>query len=173
VGVVLDLMIHDLDIILSMVKEPVVRLDAVGGKVISDHEDIVKATLHFKGGCRADLSASRVTLKSYRKIRVFQHDAYISLDYSERSLKIFKKKKAEFKSLTDIEIIRPRLEKLDPLQQELLHFIQCVKTGKTPLVSGEHGRDALELAFEILNNMSLHDAPHMAGVHMQKPERAR
>ncbi len=173
VGVVLDLMIHDLDIILSMVKEPVVRLDAVGGKVISDHEDIVKATLHFKGGCRADLSASRVTLKSYRKIRVFQHDAYISLDYSERSLKIFKKKKAEFKSLTDIEIIRPRLEKLDPLQQELLHFIQCVKTGKTPLVSGEHGRDALELAFEILENMSLHNAPHMAGVHMQKPERAR
>lgn len=173
VGVVLDLMIHDLDIILSMVKEPVVRLDAVGGKVISDHEDIVKATLHFKGGCRADLSASRVTLKSYRKIRVFQHDAYISLDYSERSLKIFKKKKEEFKSLTDIQIIRPRLEKLDPLQQELLHFIQCVKTGKTPLVSGEHGRDALELAFEILENMALHDAPHMAGVHMQKPERAR
>jgi predicted dehydrogenase len=173
VGVVLDLMIHDLDIILSMVKEPVMRLDAVGGKVISEHEDIVKATLHFKGGCRADLSASRVTLKSYRKIRVFQPDSYISLDYSERSLKIFKKKGPALKSLTDIEIIRPRLEKLDPLQQELLHFIQCVKTGKTPLVSGEHGRDALELAFEILKNMTLHDAPHMAGVHMKKPERAR
>jgi predicted dehydrogenase len=104
---------------------------------------------------------------------VFQHDAYISLDYSERSLKIFKKKHEEFKSLTDIEIIRPRLEKLDPLQQELLHFIQCVKTGKTPLVSGEHGRDALELAFEILGNMSLHNVPYMAGVHMQKPERGR
>jgi predicted dehydrogenase len=175
VGVVLDLMIHDLDIILSMVKEPVVRLDAVGGRVISQHEDIVKATLHFKGGCRADLSASRVTLKKYRKIRVFQPDAYISLDYSERSLKIFKRKnEGEMKSLTDITILRPRLEKSDPLQQELLHFIQCVKTGKTPLVSGEHGRDALELAFEILEHMAVHNAPHMAGVHMQKkPERAR
>jgi predicted dehydrogenase len=110
VGVVLDLMIHDLDIILSMVKEPVVRLDAIGGKVISENEDIVKATLYFKNGCRADLSASRVTLKKYRKIRVFQHDAYLSLDYSEKSLKIFKKKGPVMKSLTDISILKPRLE---------------------------------------------------------------
>ncbi|MCG3203889.1 MAG: Inositol 2-dehydrogenase/D-chiro-inositol 3-dehydrogenase [Elusimicrobia bacterium] len=168
VGVVLDLMIHDLDILLSLINEPVVRLDAVGGKVISDHEDIVKATLYFKGGCRADLSASRVTLKSYRKIRVFQPDAYLSLDYSERSLKIFRRKGPVFKSLTDIEIIRPRLKKEDPLEQELIHFLQCVKTGRQPLVSGEHGRDALELAFEILKNMSLHHAPFMAGVHMAK-----
>jgi len=166
VGVVLDLMIHDLDIILSMINEPVVRLDAVGGKVISDHEDIVKATLYFKGGCRVDLSASRVTLKSYRKIRVFQPDSYLSLDYSERSLKIYRKKGPVLKSLLDIEIIRPRLRKVDPLEQELIHFLQCVKTGRPPLVSGEHGRDALELAFEILNNMALHDAPHMAAVHM-------
>lgn len=171
VGVVLDLMIHDLDIILSMINEPVVRLDAVGGKVISDHEDIVKATLYFKGGCRADLSASRVTLKKYRKIRIFQPDSYLSLDYSERSLKIFRKKGPVLKSLTDIEILRPRLKKDDPLEQELIHFIQCVKTGRAPLVGGEHGRDALELAFEILKNMSLHDAPHMAGVHMAKEEK--
>lgn len=168
VGVVLDLMIHDLDIILSMVKEPVVRLDAIGGRVISPHEDIVKATLYFKNGCRADLSASRVTIKSYRKIRVFQPDSYLSLDYSERSLKIFRKKRAVFESLKDIEILRPRLEKADALERELIHFIQCVKEGKKPLVSGEHGRDALELAHEILKNMSLHDAPHFAAVHMGK-----
>ena len=166
VGVVLDLMIHDLDIILSMINEPVVRLDAVGGKVISEHEDIVKVTLHFKGGCRADISASRVSLKSYRKIRVFQPDSYLSLDYSERSLKIFRKKGPVLKSLMDIEIIRPRLKKDDPLEQELIHFLQCVKTGRTPLVSGEHGRDALELAFEILENITIHDAPHMAAVHL-------
>jgi len=168
VGVVLDLMIHDLDIILSMVKEPVVRLDAVGGRVISNHEDIVKATLYFKGGCRADLSASRVTIKKYRKIRVFQPDAYLSLDYSERSLKIFKRKGPEFKSMRDIKRIRPRLEKIDPLQKELEHFIECIDKKTTPLVTGEHGRNALELALEILNSMSLHYAPHMAAVHLQK-----
>ncbi len=170
VGVVLDLMIHDLDIILSMVNEPIVRLDAVGGKVISNHEDIVKATLYFKGGCRADLSASRVTLKQYRKIRVFQPDSYISLDYSDRSLKIFRKRGPVLKSLMDIDVIRPRLKKEDPLEQELIHFLQCVKTGRAPLVSGEHGRDALELAFEILAKMSLHDAPVMAAVHMNKDQ---
>lgn len=168
VGVVLDLMIHDLDILLSMVKEPVVKLDAVGGRVISPNEDIVKATLHFKGGCRADLSASRVTLKKYRKIRVFQPDAYLSLDYSEKSLKIFKAKGREMKSLSDIQIIRPRLEKYDALQRELAHFIHCVQNGKAPLVSGEHGRDALELALEIIKNMSFHEAPHLAAVHMNK-----
>jgi len=170
VGVVLDLMIHDLDIILSMVKEPVVSLDAVGGKVISDKEDIVKATLHFKNGCRADLSASRVTLKKYRKIRVFQPDAYLSLDYADKSLKIFKRKGTVMKSLLDIAVLRPRLEKYDALQRELTHFVQCVETGKEPLVGGEHGRDALELALEILKNMSLHNAPHMAAVHMNKEE---
>ncbi len=171
VGVVLDLMIHDLDIILSMVKEPVVRLDAVGGRVISDKEDIVKATLYFKNGCRADLSASRVTLKKYRKIRVFQGDAYLSLDYADKSLKIYKKKGPVMKSLLDIQIMRPRLEKYDALQRELTHFVQCVETGKEPIVSGEHGRDALELALEIVKNMSLHHVPHMAAVHMGKEEK--
>lgn len=173
VGVVLDLMIHDIDIILSLVNEPVVRVDAVGGKVISDHEDIVKATLYFKGGCRADLSASRVTLKKYRKIRVFQPDSYLSLDYSERSLKIYRRKGPVFKSLTDIEIVRPRLAKSDPLERELSHFVQCIKSGKKPLVSGEHGRDALELALEILNSMALHNAPLMAAVHMAAPTEAK
>lgn len=169
VGVVLDLMIHDLDILLSLVRKPVVRLDVIGGRVISQHEDIVKATIYFEGGCRADLSASRVTIKKYRKIRVFQPDAYISLDYSERSLRIFKKKNAELKSMSDIQMISPKLEKVDPLERELSHFVHCVENGNTPLVSGEHGRNALELAFEILKNMSLHEAPHLAGVHFPGP----
>jgi predicted dehydrogenase len=170
VGVVLDLMIHDLDILLALVKKPVVRLEAIGGKVISDHEDIVKATLFFEGGCRADLSASRVTLKKYRKIRVFQGDAYLSLDYSERSLKIFKRKGPVFKSLMDIQMLRPRLEKVDPLERELSHFVHCVKNGQAPIVSGEHGRNALELALEILKQMNVHDAPHMAAVHLGNRE---
>jgi len=173
VGVVLDLMIHDLDIILSMVNEPVVRVDAIGVKVISEHEDIVKATILFKNGCRADLSASRVTLKSYRKIRVFQPDAYLSLDYSERSLKIYRRKGDVFKSLNDIQILSPKLEKVDPLERELTHFLQCIISGRKPLVSGEHGRDALELALEITKNMTLHQAPLMAAVHMQPKEKVK
>ncbi|MBI4396577.1 MAG: gfo/Idh/MocA family oxidoreductase, partial [Elusimicrobia bacterium] len=156
VGVVLDLMIHDLDIVLALVRDKVVRLDAVGGKVLSDHEDIVKVTLHFSRGCRADISASRVSLSKFRKIRVFQKDAYISLDYSERSLKICRKKKPQPRSLLDISIQQPRVEKKDPLDHELRHFVQCVREGKPPLVGGQHGRDALELALEIRKTMQLH-----------------
>lgn len=156
VGVVLDLMIHDIDIVLALAQDKVVRLDAVGARVLSPHEDIVKATLFFSRGCRADISASRVSLKKFRKIRVFQKDAYLSLDYSERSLKIYRKKKDEVKSLLDIAVHRPRLPKSDPLESELRHFLQCVREGKAPLVGGAHGRDALELALEIRRSLSLH-----------------
>jgi predicted dehydrogenase len=156
VSVVLDLMIHDLDIVLALAQDKVVRLDAVGGRVLSNQEDIVKATLFFSRGCRADISASRVSLKKFRKIRVFQKDAYMSLDYSERSLKIYRKKHDPIRSLLDVAIQRPRLEKKDPLETELRHFLQCVKEGKPPLVGGTHGRDALELALEIRKSMRLH-----------------
>jgi predicted dehydrogenase len=156
VSVVLDLMIHDIDIVLALAQDKVVRLDAVGGRILSNQEDIVKATLFFSRGCRADLSASRVSLKKFRKIRVFQKDAYMSLDYSERSLKIYRKKRETLTSLLDVKIERPRLEKNDPLETELRHFLQCVREGKPPLVGGSHGRDALELALEIRKSMRLH-----------------
>jgi predicted dehydrogenase len=156
VGVVLDLMIHDLDIVLALVRDRVIRLDAVGAKVLSEHEDIVKATLFFSRGCRADLTASRVSLKRFRKIRVFQKDAYMSLDYSDRSLKIYRKKRPVVKSLLDISVQRPRLTKQDALEAELRHFVQCVREGKPPLVTGQHGRDALELALEILKAVQVH-----------------
>jgi predicted dehydrogenase len=156
VSVVLDLMIHDLDIVLALAQDKVVRLDAVGGRVLSAQEDIVKATLFFSRGCRADISASRVSLKKFRKIRVFQRDAYMSLDYSERSLKIYRKKREPIKSLLDVAVQRPRLEKKDPLETELRHFLACVKEGKPPLVGGRHGRDALELALEIRRSMQVH-----------------
>lgn len=156
VSVVLDLMIHDIDIVLALTQDKVVRLDAVGGSVLSGQEDIVKATLFFSRGCRADLVASRVSVKKFRKIRVFQKDAYISLDYSDRSLKIHRKRRPEVRSLLDVVIQRPRLEKKDPLETELRHFLQCVREGKAPLVGGEHGRDALELALEIRRVLRLH-----------------
>ncbi|HRY30704.1 MAG TPA: Gfo/Idh/MocA family oxidoreductase [Elusimicrobiota bacterium] len=156
VSVVLDLMIHDIDIVLAMVKDKVVKFDAVGAKVFSDQEDIVKVTLHFSRGCRADLSASRVSLQRFRKIRVFQKDAYMSLDYSERSLKVYRKKSAVIRNLLDVAVEHPKLEKKDPLESELKHFVQCVKDGKPPLVGGEHGRDALELALEIRRAAQVH-----------------
>jgi predicted dehydrogenase len=166
IGVVLDLMIHDLDIVLSLVKRRVERLDAIGASVFSPHEDIAKVTLFFEGGCRADISASRISFAKFRKIRVYQHDSYISLDYSERSLKIYKRKTEHVKSLSDVHAIHPRLEKYDPLQRQLAHFIDCVRHGREPLVSGQHGRDAVELAKEILKAMQIHHVPEMVGAAM-------
>lgn len=153
IGVILDLMIHDLDIVTSLVRDTVVSVEAHGAKVLSDHEDIVKVRLKFAKGCVADLSASRVSLEKYRKIRIFQPDSYLSVDYAGKSLKIYKKKTPIVKSLLDIEVIKPKLKDAEPLYQELDHFLTCVKEGKKPLVSGEHGRDALELAFEVLKNI--------------------
>lgn len=150
IGVVLDLMIHDLDILTSLVSDKIVRLEAYGTKVLSDHEDIVKVRIGFAGGCIADLSASRISLEKYRKIRIFQHDSYISVDYAGKSLKIYRKKHPVVKDLGDIEVIRPKLKDEEPLYHELDHFLTCVAEGKKPLVSGSHGRDALELAMEIL-----------------------
>ena len=116
VGVVLDLMIHDLDIVLFLVGEQVTRVEAFGARVLSNHEDIAKVRLHFAGGCVADFSASRISLKKYRRIRIFQKNAYLSLDYAAPQLKVYRKKSDVVKSLSDITILtRPKLSKKDPL----------------------------------------------------------
>ncbi len=156
IGVVMDLMIHDLDIVLFLVGSDVTRVEAFGAKVLSDHEDIAKVRLHFANGCIADLSASRISLKKYRYIRIFQKDSYLSLDYATPQLKIYQKKAPVLRSLLDVEILKPKLSKQEPLALELDHFLQCVREGKTPLVSGKHGRDALELAREVLDNLKIH-----------------
>lgn len=153
IGVVLDLMIHDLDILLELVGDKVVSLEAHGAKILSDHEDIAKVRLKFSKGCVADVSASRITLDKYRKIRIFQYDSYISVDYAGKSLKIYRKKNEVVKGLGDIEVVKPNLKDEEPLYQELDHFLGCISAGKKPLVSGEHGRDALELALEITKNI--------------------
>jgi predicted dehydrogenase len=156
IGVVMDLMIHDLDIVLFLVGSPVTRVESFGAKVLSDYEDIAKVRLHFANGCIADLSASRISLKKYRFIRIFQKNAYLSLDYAEPHLKVYRKKNATIRNLTDIEIIKPKLSRQEPISLEIDHFLECVREGKTPLVSGKHGRDALELASEVLNNLRIH-----------------
>jgi len=153
IGVVLDLMIHDIDIVLYLVRSPVKRIDAIGGSVLSQNEDIANARINFQNGCVASISASRVSLDTYRKIRIFQKDVYISLDYVKQSLKIYRKKRREVKSMKDMEIVEPALQKTDPLKEELAHFVQCVEKGRKPMVSGEHGRDALEIGLEILKKI--------------------
>lgn len=160
VGVVLDLMIHDIDIVLHLLRtvhpdDRVVALEAIGARVLSDTEDIAKVHLKFLYGCWVDLSASRVSLRKYRHIRIFQPDSYISIDYAGPSLKIYRKKKPTIKELTDIEIIKPKLPKEEPLAEELKSFINCVVTGQEPVVKGEHGRNALELVQEILQQLNV------------------
>jgi len=153
IGVVLDLMIHDLDILLTLVKSKVIGLEAYGARVLSDHEDIAKVRLKFENRCIADISASRISMEKYRRIRIFQPDSYISIDYAGKNLKIYRKKRDVIESFSDIEIIKPKLSSQEPLYHELDHFLSCVQEGKQPIVTGEHGRDAIELGLEILNRM--------------------
>jgi len=155
VGVILDLMIHDLDIILFLVNSKVKKLEAYGAKVFSQNEDIVKCRLYFENGCVADLTASRVSTGRYRKIRIFQEDSYISIDYIGQGLKIYRKKKHNVNSMDDIENIRPKLIKVEQLKLELEHFINCIKEGKKPIVTGEQGRNAVEVAMEILKELKI------------------
>jgi predicted dehydrogenase len=117
---------------------------------LTEHEDIVKVRLKFKNGAMADISASRLTFMPYRKARIFQRDSYISLDFAKPSLKIYRKEKNTVANLSDLHIIKPRLKKIEPLRNELEHFLLCCATGVAPLVEGVHGRNALELAWEIL-----------------------
>jgi predicted dehydrogenase len=153
VSVVLDLMIHDIDIILYLVKSPIVSIDAIGACLLSKAEDIANVRINFANGCVANVSASRISLEKFRKIRIFQSQSYLSLDYAKPSLKIYRKKTEVIKSLKDISVKFPKLAKLEPLKEEIKHFIGCIREKREPLVSGEHGRDALEVCLEILNKI--------------------
>jgi predicted dehydrogenase len=172
VGVVLDLMIHDLDVVLAFVKSPVQSVDAVGIPVLSRSEDIANARLRFANGCVANLTVSRVSPERMRKIRVFSGGAttsYVSLDYRAQKGFIYRiarddeeessllKKLLRAKDSTIISqfggkrIVREPvpIAKEEPLRLELQHFIQCVRAHRTPDVSGESAKQALDLAFEI------------------------
>jgi predicted dehydrogenase len=154
IGVVLDLMIHDLDILFYLVKDKVVSFEAYGAKILSNTEDIAKVRIKYANGCVADVSASRVTFEKYRKIRIFQEDSYISVDYAGKSLKVYtKKENKKMTSLLDVDIKKPKLPSKEPLFYELDNFLLNVIEGKKPLVSGEQGRDAVELGINISKNM--------------------
>lgn len=153
VGVVLDLMIHDLDIVMFLTGARVVSLDAVGAKVFSQCEDIANVRIRFDNGCVANISASRISIDTMRTIRIFQDEAYISLDYEKQNLKIYRKKHATVSSFRDIDMIAPKIQKTEPLLIELSDFIRCVRVGATPIVDGVRGKNALELALEITDHI--------------------
>lgn len=148
VGVVLDLMIHDIDILLWLIKSPIKNIEAVGVKVLTQHEDIANARIVFENGAVCNITASRVTEKAMRKIRMFQPNAYISLDYIQQDAVIYTKKLGRIIS----EQIDIKKEK--PLQKEIVSFLDCIKTGKRPLASGEEGRQALSVALEVLKKIN-------------------
>ncbi|MBI2441451.1 MAG: Gfo/Idh/MocA family oxidoreductase [Lentisphaerae bacterium] len=143
VSVVLDLMIHDLEVILHLVRARVRAFHAVGVSVLSPSEDIANVRLEFENGCVANVTTSRISPENLRKIRVFQADAYISLDYERQSGEIYRK------TPVGIERARVPIEKGEPLQQELAAFVECVRTRGTPLVSGAQAAEALNLAAAI------------------------
>lgn len=143
ISVVLDLMIHDLEIILHLVRSPVKQIDAVGVPVLSRSEDIANVRLRFEDGCVANVTASRISPEKMRKIRVFQEDAYLSLDYGAQTGQIYRKK------LFRIAREEVAIEKEEPLKVQLRAFLDCARRGDRPKVSGQEAAAALQLATEI------------------------
>lgn len=172
IGVVLDLMIHDLDVILALVASPVCSVEGVGVSVLSAREDIANARLRFANGCVANLTASRISPERLRKIRVFSggnEPSYVSLDYRAQEGYVYRIARegeqessllAKFMRAKDSAIVSEfagrrivrepvPIDKEEPLRLELRHFVQCVEARTTPKVSGASAKDALDLAFEI------------------------
>lgn len=147
VSVVLDLMIHDIEIILHIVRSPLREIHAVGVPVLSTTEDIANVRLVFESGCVANVTASRISLERLRKIRVFQPDAYVSLDYMNQTGQIIMRTPAGLQPDT------VPIEKAEPLDAELRAFVNCVMHRNDPVVTGRHASDALRLAVEICRHM--------------------
>ena len=181
IGVVLDLMIHDLDIVLAFVDSPVKEVDGVGVQVLSASEDIANARLKFENGCVANLTVSRVSPERMRKIRVFsggETTSYVSLDYQKQEGYIYRiaaedseesslwqkllhaKDSAIVSEFGGKKVVREPvpIAKDEPLKLELQHFVECVRERQTPKVSGEAGRQALEVALEITRQIQALEA---------------
>ncbi len=146
-GVVLDLMIHDLDIVMGLVKSEVATFDAVGINVLTPFEDIANVRIKFKNGAVCDLTASRLTPEKQRKIRIFQQDAYISLDYGAQSCKIFRKQGWRI-TQESIDI-----QKAEPLREELKFFLAGIAAGESQGKPDQAARDALAFAIQIVHEI--------------------
>ncbi|MBI3784803.1 MAG: Gfo/Idh/MocA family oxidoreductase [Deltaproteobacteria bacterium] len=151
VDVILDLMIHDLDVILSLVNADVQSVEAVGVPVLTENVDIANARLRFSNGCIANITASRVAMKRERKIRLFQADTYVSVDYGDKHVRVCRREPIDgVKTITVNEL---SLEQGDALLAEIEHFVHSVRTRQQPLVDGRTALRALEVAELIRSNL--------------------
>ncbi len=157
VGVVLDLMIHDLDIVLALVRSPVAALHAVGVPVFSKSEDIANVRIIFESGCVANLTCSRISIEGMRKIRLFQRDCYISVNYEEQDVKVYRRTTDAVppgvSPMETISVEVPEIDRTEPLRIELRSFINSVRTRRAPEVGGKEACEALELAHRISDNL--------------------
>lgn len=155
VSVVLDLMIHDLEIVQALVGDSVAQVDAIGVPVFSKFEDIANARIRFENGCVANITSSRVSMEKMRKIRIFASDAYVSTDYSAQEVIIYRKKAGELTpNITPMEMIEIEpldVHKEEPLKRELESFVACVRERERPLVSGDDALAALRLAQQVMD----------------------
>jgi predicted dehydrogenase len=155
VNVVLDLMIHDIDIVQTIVGAPITSIDAIGTPVFSDEIDICNARIRFANGCVANATASRVSMKTERKLRVFVDDAYLSLDLQQKILTVIRRRTANDPPGPLPAVIEEQsLDQGDALKAEIESFLECIRAGRAPVVSGEAGLRALETAMRITEQVT-------------------
>jgi predicted dehydrogenase len=153
IDVIFDLMIHDLDLLLSVVRSEVTAIEAVGVNVLTPKADIANARLRFASGCIANVTASRISRERVRKARFFQNDAYVSIDYAAQELEVFRLVKNGPRPIVQggkVPVVNE-----EPLRRELADFVEAVRSGGTPAVTGRDGRVALELATRVADTMGL------------------
>lgn len=164
VNVVLDLMIHDIDLIQTMVNSPIVQIDAQGTPVMTHDIDIANARIRFANHCVANVTASRVSFKAERKTRIFQPESYISIDYQQKQFAVFERGETLAHGRPDIQQQEYRFEQSDALYEEISAFIKAAEGKCEPLVTGQDGRNALHTAEEITRlihqHLQLHEQHH-------------
>jgi len=153
IDVIFDLMIHDLDLLLSVVRSEVTDIEAVGVNVLTPRADIANARLRFASGCIANVTASRISRERVRKARFFQNDAYVSIDYAAQELEVFRLVKNGPRPI--IQGGKVTVASEEPLRRELADFVEAVRTSRRPGVTGRDGRQALELATRVADTMGI------------------
>src|SRR6185503_10525958 len=154
IDVIFDLMIHDLDLLLTAVDSEVVSIEAVGVNVLTPRTDIANARLRFASGCIANVTASRISRDRVRKVRFFQHDSYVSIDYAAQEVEVYRLATGKTGDVRPmIQGGKLEIANEEPLQRELSDFVDAVRTRREPGVTGRAGRDALALATRVAESM--------------------
>jgi predicted dehydrogenase len=170
VSVVLNLMIHDIDAVLSVVNSGLKKVSASGASVVTDTPDISNARLEFNNGCVANITSSRISMKNMRKARFFQKDAYITVDFLKKETEVLKLRDTDRpdplapvidlggdKGMKEVKVIKPEISPNNAIREELYSFYQAIRENKTPVVSIDHGLEALNIAHQILDRMKEHE----------------